>query len=50
MDFLHRETNSDILLLGIQPAHIRLGEGLSEPVKKSIENISNLLMENITDA
>ena len=50
MDFLHRETNSDILLLGIQPAHIRLGEGLSEPVKKAIENISNLLTENIINA
>jgi len=50
MDFLRMETKSDILLLGIQPAHTRLGEGISEPVKNAIENVLNFLMENISNA
>lgn len=46
--YLTLELNCDIVLLGIQPASVEMGEGLSDPVCRSVgsmvEDLSDLLM------
>lgn len=43
VDYLRRETNAEILLLGIQPENVRIGDGLSKPVQKAIQDILVML-------
>jgi len=40
IEYLEKETKADIYLLGIQPRSVAFGEGLSEEVKKAIDEIS----------
>jgi len=42
-DYLEKETCADIFLLGIQPETIKLGKGISEPVRKSLEKIVDMI-------
>ena len=45
LDYLEKETNANIYLLGIQPQNISLGEKMSTPVKKTLEDLTNLIKE-----
>ncbi|RKY31649.1 MAG: hydrogenase maturation peptidase HycI [Candidatus Omnitrophota bacterium] len=46
-EYLENETNSKILLLGIQPKRISFCEGLSDEVKKSVEKILSFLISKM---
>ena len=43
IEYLRKETQAEILLLGIQPKNLRMGEGLSKPVQKAIQDILVML-------
>jgi hydrogenase maturation protease HycI len=45
VDYIKAEIDTDIYLLGIQPAHLAIGEGLSESVKKTIQTLEILIRE-----
>ncbi len=45
IQYLKSETDADIFLLGIQPRSIQLGEGISAPVKKTIDKIVDMIGE-----
>ena len=45
MFILKNETGADVFLLGIQPASIKLGENLSNPVKKAVEEIVGVIRD-----
>jgi hydrogenase 3 maturation protease len=42
LDFLKESTKADIFLLGIQPKSRKLGEGLSLPVEKALNNLEQI--------
>ncbi|HEA46839.1 MAG TPA: hydrogenase 3 maturation endopeptidase HyCI [bacterium] len=46
MTYLKEETGADVFMLAIQPREVRLGEGLSSPVKRAIEKVEEWLREN----
>lgn len=43
IEYLRKETQAEILLLGIQPERLKMGNGLSEPVQKAIQDILIML-------
>jgi len=45
IEYLDKETNADIYLLGIQPLRINFGEDMSDEVKKTIIEIAGLVKE-----
>ena len=49
IDYLKNQTKAKIYMLGVQPKNISLGEGMSESVKKTLEEICELVTE-VTNA
>ncbi len=49
IEYLESQIRAEIYMVGIQPQNLSLGEDLSEPVKKSLDEIKNLIME-VTNA
>lgn len=47
VDFLEKQTEADIYLLGVQPENVSFGDGMSEEVKKALIEISELITEAI---
>ena len=47
IEYLEKETNADIFMLGVQPENIRLGEEMSDKVKKTLEEIFVILTNNL---
>ncbi|MFX0150395.1 MAG: hydrogenase maturation protease [Candidatus Hodarchaeota archaeon] len=47
LDFIARETNIKLRILGIQPLTLEFGKGISYPVKVALENIMNLLQSHL---
>ncbi len=45
MRLLREETGADVFMLAVQPASLRLGEQMSEPVKNAAEEIAKTLLE-----
>lgn len=45
IEYLKSQTSADIFILGIQPKELSLGEGLSLPVKKTLEKVTDLIKE-----
>ena len=45
IEYLESQTTAPIYMLGIQPHNISLGEGLSDQVEKSLEEIIKFIME-----
>jgi hydrogenase 3 maturation protease len=45
IEYLKESTKADIYVLGIKPQSNKLGEGLSEPVKNSLEKLARRLLE-----
>jgi hydrogenase 3 maturation protease len=43
IDYLGRETQAELLLLGIQPERLEMGDGLSRSVEKAIQKIEELV-------
>jgi len=39
IDYLKEEADADVFMLGIQPESIKLGEGLSDDVKKTADSV-----------
>ncbi len=44
VDYLKRETQAEILLLGIQPGKLRMGDGLSKPVEKAVQKLEEVVL------
>ena len=44
IDYLRRETQAKILLLGMQPERLGMGDGLSKSVEKAIQKIEELVL------
>ena len=44
-DYLHREMGCSVLILGIQPASVEVGEAMSQPVRDAVDEASSLLIE-----
>lgn len=47
IDYLEEETGADIYLIGIQPGQIDREAQMSEEVKKSVESLSEFLIERL---
>lgn len=45
MEYLEKETAAEIYMLAVQPEKINFGEDMSESIKKSLKNISKIIME-----
>lgn len=45
LEYLKEETGADIYMLGVQPQDVSFGEGISERLKKSLEEIVKLIEE-----
>ncbi|MBU1862475.1 MAG: hydrogenase 3 maturation endopeptidase HyCI [Candidatus Omnitrophica bacterium] len=45
IEYLECQTHADIYLLGIQPQNLSLGDEISEPVKKTLTHVEQLLKE-----
>ncbi len=45
IEYLRRETQAEIFLLGIQPQSLRMGDGLSESVEKAVQKIGRLVIK-----
>ena len=43
VDYLFSETGSDIFLIGIQPASLEFGKGLSDKVNKTVDCLADIL-------
>jgi hydrogenase 3 maturation protease len=50
MDLLKEETGASIHLLGIQPMRTHLGVGFSDEIKKTVEEISNIIIKGLDHA
>ena len=46
MNYLKEETGADVFMLAVQPREVKLGKGLSSPIKKMIEKIGAWLEKN----
>lgn len=46
IEYVKRETNAAIYLLGVEPKNVSLGEEMSEPVRKALDEISELIKES----
>jgi len=47
IDYLKAQTKAKIYMLGVQPKNISLGSEMSEPVKKTLEEVCSLIMESV---
>ncbi|MCB4756186.1 MAG: hydrogenase 3 maturation endopeptidase HyCI [Elusimicrobia bacterium] len=47
IEYLENQTKAEIYLLGVQPFNIDMGAEMSAPVKKTLENIEQTIMEAI---
>ena len=47
VEYIKTEIDVEIYILGVQPEQLVLGESLSDPVKKTIQTLENLLIEAI---
>ena len=45
IEYLKEETGADIMILGIQPGNLKMGNELSEPVKQTLDKIGEELIE-----
>jgi hydrogenase 3 maturation protease len=45
--YVKAEIDVEVYILGVQPEQLELGENLSDPVKKTIQTLENLLIEAI---
>ena len=45
MEYLELELNSKCYLLAIQPGHVRFGSPMSDEVRRSVENLGQLITE-----
>jgi hydrogenase 3 maturation protease len=50
MDFLEKEAEIDIYLLGVQPESISFGTDMSEAVQKTVLEVSKLIKERMSNA
>jgi len=50
VDLLEQETGANIFLLGIQADRLRLGKPVSEPVKKTINHIAEIIKKGLSHA
>ena len=44
-DYLRQEMGCSVLILGIQPASVEVGEAMSQPVRDAVDEASSLLIE-----
>ncbi len=47
MEYLKMETGADVFMIGVQPARIADGEGLSPGIDKSIEKITACIRSSL---
>ncbi len=47
IEYLEKETNADIYILGIQPENTSFGEEISKNVRKKLEELSELIIKSI---
>jgi hydrogenase 3 maturation protease len=47
IEHLEQGTNTDIYFLGVQPKDVSFGEEMSEPVKETLEKITEQIIKNI---
>jgi hydrogenase 3 maturation protease len=45
MEYLKKETHADVFMIGIQPAHIGEGEGLSPGMEKSLKDTAAAIVQ-----
>ncbi|MCF7907731.1 MAG: hydrogenase 3 maturation endopeptidase HyCI [Candidatus Omnitrophica bacterium] len=45
LDFLGKETEADIFLLGVQPKTLEFGDEISQSVAKTLKELTNLIIE-----
>lgn len=45
IQYLERETEADIFLLGVQPVSVSMGEEMSEPITKALEQLEREILE-----
>jgi len=45
IDMICREINADVYFIGVQPAHVQLGEPISRQVQGAIEKLTDILIE-----
>jgi len=45
IEYLENETKADIYMLGVEPRDVSFGEGMSDSVKESLENITGMIKE-----
>jgi hydrogenase maturation protease HycI len=50
MDIFEEETKASIRLIGIQPQKTHLGMGLSEEIRKTVENLCNIIIKGLNHA
>jgi len=43
IEYLSKETNADMYLLGIQPAQVVLGEDMSDSVRNAVEQLAEII-------
>jgi hydrogenase 3 maturation protease len=48
-DFLSAETHANVLLIAIQPQSLGFGEGMSEPIKKTVDWLATTLGSVLSD-
>ena len=49
IEYLEKETGANIIFLGVQPASLKMGEGLSEPVKQALNEIEKALKRELNN-
>lgn len=47
MEYLEKETGGEVFLIGIQPGKIKMGVGMSNSVRKAVEDLSEFLSEKL---
>lgn len=47
IEYLEHETGANIILMGIQPRTLEMGEDMSDEIKDSIKNLASILKEKL---
>lgn len=47
MEYLKKETNADVFMIGVQPGHIADGEGLSPGMEQSVEKLVSIIVRAV---
>lgn len=50
MDIFEEETDASIHLIGIQPEKTHMGLGLSDEIRKTVENLCNIIIKGLNNA